>query len=257
MTRVVVSFSCGAASAVAAKIAVDAWSKSRDVRVVYCDLSADEHPDNMRFLADIERWIGREVEHLGNPKYSSIEDVFRQCRYIVGINGAACTKRLKRDVIDDYCTPGDVRVIGFTADEQDRIDAMVERHPDWNFAWVLAQGGIRKEDCYRILSQAGIELPAMYRIGYGHNNCIGCVKGGKGYWNKIRRDFPEVFASRAKVQREIGCAFRSGGVDFWLDELGPNEGIDQPDPDIECGVFCSLYESVLSNAVATAKGGAA
>lgn len=31
----------------------------------------------------------------------------------------------------------------------------------------------------------------MYDLGYANNNCIGCVKGGIGYWNKIRIDFPE------------------------------------------------------------------
>ena len=35
--------------------------------------------------------------------------------------------------------------------------------------------------------------PLMYDLGYPNNNCIGCVKGGMGYWNHIRKDFPEVF----------------------------------------------------------------
>ena len=42
----------------------------------------------------------------------------------------------------------------------------------------------------------------MYDMGYPNNNCIGCVKGGMGYWNHIRKDFPEVFDSRAKLERE-------------------------------------------------------
>ena len=33
-------------------------------------------------------------------------------------------------------------------------------------------------------------------MGYNNNNCIGCIKGGMGYWNKIRVDFPEVFEKR-------------------------------------------------------------
>ncbi len=42
----------------------------------------------------------------------------------------------------------------------------------------------------------------MYDLGYPNNNCIGCVKGGMGYWNKIRKDFPEVFQKRA-VARSV------------------------------------------------------
>ncbi len=55
-----------------------------------------------------------------------------------------------------------------------------------------------------MIERAGIELPAMYKLGYRNNNCIGCPKGGMGYWNKIRVDFPEVFERMAALQRELG-----------------------------------------------------
>lgn len=255
MNRVIVNFSCGAASAVAAKICVDAWSKIREVKIVYADLSADEHPDNLRFLADVESWIGKKVERIRNPKYTGIDDVFLTERYIVGITGAACTKRLKRDVIDKLRTPDDIRVIGFTADERDRIEAIIARNLQMKFSWVLADAGITKSDCYRILQNAGIALPWMYLNGYSHNNCVGCVKGGMGYWNKIRRDFPDVFAKRAEIQREIGAGFGGGDRQFFLDTLDPEAGRDVPEPDIECGVFCSLYSGVLADATVKAATG--
>ena len=43
-----------------------------------------------------------------------------------------------------------------------------------------------------LIERAGLRLPEMYRLGYANANCVGCVKGGAGYWNKIRRDFPEL-----------------------------------------------------------------
>ena len=59
--RKLVWFSCGAASAVAAKMAVD---KYPDCEVLYCDTLAYEHPDNMRFLNDVAKWIGKEIKLL-------------------------------------------------------------------------------------------------------------------------------------------------------------------------------------------------
>lgn len=56
-----------------------------------------------------------------------------------------------------------------------------------------------------MLWKAGIKIPAMYKMGYNNNNCIGCVKGGMGYWNKIRKDFPEVFAQMAQIERDVGA----------------------------------------------------
>jgi hypothetical protein len=122
---------------------------------------------------------------------------------------------------------------------------------------VLADGGVTKEDCYHVLTSAGIELPAMYRLGFNNNNCVGCCKGGKGYQNKVRVLFPEVFAARAKVMRELGVQLNSGGKLYWLDELKPEEGNDVPEPPIECGIFCDQYTKLVELSVAPARASAA
>lgn len=61
----------------------------------------------------------------------------------------------------------------------------------------------------------------MYDLGYHNNNCVGCVKGGMGYWNRIRIDFPEVFRKMAELEREIGHSCING---VYLDELAPGRG---------------------------------
>jgi len=108
--------------------------------------------------------------------------------------------------------------------------------------WVLRAEGITKADCYKILTQAGIELPAMYRLGYRNNNCIGCVKGGAGYWNKIRRDFPEAFDRMAALERYLDHALnRLKKRPVFLDELPKDAGRFE-DEDIECGTLCVMEE---------------
>jgi hypothetical protein len=73
----------------------------------------------------------------------------------------------------------------------------------------------------------------MYKLGYNNNNCVGCVKGGMGYWNKIRKDFPEVFSSMAKLEREVGHSC----LKIFLDELDPSRG-NIKDVVPECDIFC-------------------
>ena len=77
----------------------------------------------------------------------------------------------------------------------------------------------------------------MYELGYPNNNCIGCIKGGMGYWNKIKKDFPDVFNDRCKMERDIG-----GRVfkDFFLDELPENRGRKQKIIIPDCGLFCEI-----------------
>jgi len=70
--------------------------------------------------------------------------------------------------------------------------------------------GLTKEMCAGLLLKNGIELPEMYKLGYSNNNCIGCVKGGKGYWNKIKTDFPPVFKRMAELERKVGYSCING-----------------------------------------------
>ena len=89
-----------------------------------------------------------------------------------------------------------------------------------------------------MLMQAGIELPAMYKLGYKNNNCIGCVKGAKGYWNKIRVDFPEAFERMVKQERKMNVKI----LDVFLDELDPSVGNYHSEFETECGVVCAAFQ---------------
>ncbi len=243
LPRVVVWFSCGAASAVAGKLAIEKYGKER-VTVAYCDTLRYEHPDNRRFLDDVSRWYDLPIQLLKSSEYTDIMDVFRRTRWLVGNKGARCTTELKKNVRKEFQLPDDIQVFGFTSDEK----ARVERFKTENFEvigdFLLLDQGVSKRECYRRIREAGIAMPEMYKLGYKNNNCIGCVKGGMGYWNKIRRDFPEDFERMAKLEREIGATIlkdRSWGVTsrVYLDELDPSAGRYNEEPDIECGVVCN------------------
>ena len=53
--RTISWFSCGAASAVATKLAIAA---GEPVTIVYCEVE-EEHSDNKRFMSDCEKWFGK------------------------------------------------------------------------------------------------------------------------------------------------------------------------------------------------------
>ncbi len=240
-------FSCGAASAVAAKIAIEKYGN--EVEVLYCDTLATEHPDNARFFVEVQRWIGKEIKVLKSYRFSDIDDVFEKTRFMAGPKGARCTAELKKLPRVVYQRPDDIHIFGYTADEQRRADEFEERNQELHVEWVLIREGIKKEDCFARLRAAGIAVPLMYSLGFDHNNCLGCVKAtSAGYWNRTRRLFPEVFERRAKQSRLIGAKLvriRLPGDPpsreakrHYLDELPPDA--DAPDDDIECGPVCQL-----------------
>ena len=230
MSRVVCWWSAGAASTIAARLTL---AKNPSAILVYCE-TGSEHPDNERFLTDCETWLGRVIVRLRSDAYENIWDVFEKTRYLVGPSGARCTTELKKRVRQRFAEAGDVNVFGYTADEQKRIDRFRRQNPEISASFPVAEANLTHSDCLALVQRSGIELPAMYRLGYANNNCIGCVKGGAGYWNKIRRDFPAVFDRMVATESALD---RTVLGDTSLADLDPNRG-SEPEASIECSLFC-------------------
>lgn len=246
--RIVCWFSCGAASAVATKLAIahNNLNGQMPLVIAYTEIE-EEHPDNRRFLADCEKWFGQKIEILRNEAYGgSINTVFLRTKYLVGVQGAACTRLLKKEVRKQYEKLGDRQVFGYTSDEEGRVDRFLDANPDVDLWPILIDESVSKEACLALLRNAGIRLPEMYRLGYHNNNCIGCVKGGAGYWNKIRVDFPQVFEQRSKQERMLGRTIcKHKGQRVYLDELPPTAGNYPSEPKIECGIFCEMAQTKI------------
>lgn len=246
--RIVCWFSCGAASAVATKLAIEHNKAGENLPLIVARCRIDEeHPDNDRFAADCSEWFGVSIIELTSSKYgSSIYNVFEQRKYIVGIAGAPCTLHLKKEVRKAFQQQGDLNVFGYTVEEQRRVDRFIDANNDIDLWSILIDNNLTHSDCMALIERAGIKMPEMYRLGYRNNNCIGCVKGGAGYWNKIRVDFPEAFDRMAKLERDIGASIcKEKGKRVFLDEMSPSTGNYKAEPEVSCGIFCELADTLF------------
>ena len=229
-------WSAGAASTVAAQIHLE---DHPEATLIYTD-PGGEHPDNVRFRADVEQWLGVEIVVMKSEKYVDPWDVFNRTRFLVGQGGTRCTVELKKRLRQQYEDPTDIQVFGYTAEEQNRVDRFRNANPDVILVAPLLDHGITKAQCLGRLVDADIELPAMYRLGFQNANCIGCPHGGMGYWNMIRKHFPDAFDRMAVLERELDNAVcRPGGKPVFLDELDPERGDIRTEPTIECGPLCA------------------
>lgn len=262
-TRTLVWFSCGAASAVAARLAVQKYGAACEV--VYCDTLSTEHPDNARFLSDVQRWLGAPIRLIRSSEFASVDEVFEKVRYMSGISGARCTVEMKKVPRLAFQRDTDSHVFGFTADETKRAADFEKNNPALDVEHILIDEGVTKADCYRLLTDAGIELPRMYALGFDHNNCIACVKAtSAAYWNLTRRHFPEVFARRAAQSQALGVRLARVSVKVGASLPGAKPEMRKgkivnyrvflsvlpPDLDeggqeaIECGPVCQTPEKV-------------
>jgi len=243
--RVISWFSCGAASAFATYLAREKY-KEEEFEAVYCRV-AEEHEDNFRFLNEYAEKCVLPVKIIGDEsKDFSIYKVLRDRKFIKGQTGAPCTMILKKDVRKSYQLPTDIQVFGYTVEEESRANRFIDSNNDVDADFILMDQGYTKKDCIEFVKDMGIEIPVMYRLGYNNNNCVGCVKGGMGYWNKIRKDFPDAFYRMAKLEREIGHAINKDKIGaVFLDELDPERGRFKEDMPADCGFTCEWQQAKL------------
>jgi len=242
--HIAVWFSCGAASAVAAKITLDKYGPNNKISIINNPIE-EEHEDNQRFLKDVQSWLNHPIEFAVRSKYpnQSCVEVWHKRRFMSGPMGAPCTLELKKKARQEWeeVNRPDYTVLGFTSEEQRRADRFRLTERD-TLLTPLIDSNIDKQKCFDIIqSEAKIDLPFIYKMGYPNANCIGCVKASSAtYWNLVRETFPDVFQSRADQSREIGAklAYYKGKRVF-LDELPPDaKGRSLKDYNFDCGIFC-------------------
>ncbi len=187
-------------------------------------------------------------------------DVYKDFSYTFNISPG---KKIEGDLFDS----SKMKVVSYNENSHVQILAVCDpygppfyvrrgmgQYPDFTIksgCFPLIERQITKPDTMGMLWKAGIKQPVMYSMGYNNNNCIGCVKGGMGYWNKIRKDFPEVFAQMAQIERDVGatCLKDKDGRIF-LDELPTWRGdpVEEIIPD--CSLICQIeFQEIMDRQV--------
>jgi hypothetical protein len=242
MKKYVAWWSAGVTSAVATKLALDAYGKE-NVDIIYFKIDS-AHPDNDRFLRECEQWYGKDIEIHQSMKYKDQFDVIAKTGWINGPMGARCTLELKKEVrykIErerDY--HGQIFGFEFSKREINRALRFMEQY-GVNPIFPLIEKMMDKPACLHFLKMQGIAAPKMYELGFSNNNCIGCVKGGAGYWNLIRREFPDYFNRMADLEDKVGATcLKDKNGKIRLKDLDPNRGHNQKIIMPDCGNFCDI-----------------
>lgn len=209
MGKVVCWWSGGITSVVACKLAIDLFGID-NCRVIMID-TYNEDPDTYRFKGDCEKWYAKKIETISAipEKYSSIQDVWIHFKSLNVANGAICSSELKREVRKRWQAENkySYQVFGFefSKNEFNRASAISLNYPDSKPIFPLLMFGYDKKKCLEIVEKVGIKVPNAYQYGFKNNNCLktGCVQGGIGYWQKMKRDFPDKFAKMAEMEHKL------------------------------------------------------
>ena len=200
-------WSGGVTSAVTCKIIIDLYGLE-NCRFIFID-TMNEDDDTYRFKKDCEEWYGKEIETISAipDRFESIQHVWRKHKSLNSANGAICSSYLKRDVRLRWEKENEFthQAFGFDLDESKRAKSMSKNHLQAKAIFPLLLFGILKVDCIKLIEEQGIEVPNMYKLGFTNNNCFktGCIQAGIGYWQKMKREFPEKFDTMANMEHEL------------------------------------------------------
>ena len=203
-------WSGGVTSAVTCKLCIDIYGVE-NVRLIFID-TFNEDDDTYRFKKDCEEWYGKGIEtitRVGEGKrYDKIQDVWYKYKSLNVAGGAVCSSELKRQLRKEWEKDNTYKAqaFGFDVDEIRRVKSMVNNYRKTaKPIFPLLMYGYTKKDCVQMVLDADLKLPRAYVLGFLNNNCLntGCVQGGIGYWQKMRRDIPSNFDAMAKVEHDL------------------------------------------------------
>lgn len=262
--KIICWWSGGVTSAVACKLAIDLYGKD-NCEVLFID-TKNEHEDTYRFKDDCQIWYGVPIGTITGigDKYGKIQDVWEKHKSLNVAHGAICSSELKRRVREKWEKEIEYKhqVFGFDIDEPKRAKSLKMNHSHTNPIFPLLMHGLTKKQCIEIVQDASIEIPVMYKLGFLNNNCFGtgCVQGGIGYWQKMKRDFPEKFDRMAEMEHKLtklkgkpvtmlkdqskggGLVFLKHNEDYpHLKDIGMMKG-REPKPLMECNGFCGVND---------------
>lgn len=244
MSRVICWFSCGVPSTVALILSRRLYGA--DLTVATYTEAGGEHPDNKRYLKDVERRLGLGVIRIKSTKYKGIDDVFVRERFLRGRTGARCTVEMKKEPRRKFQTDGDVHIFGYTNDKKDRKRAfrLQKQNPEIYCRFPLVEMGLKRKDCFRtVIKDYQLKPPITYEQGLPNANCLGCVKSeSPTYWLRVKELFPSVFWRRANQERDLNFALcRVNKKPIFLDELTPDLSTGKMEP-ITCDFLCGALD---------------
>ncbi len=203
-TQHVVQYSGGAGSWAAAMRVAERHGPEN--LLLLCADTNSEHPDWGEFVTKSAALTGGHLVTLNVGL--DIWDLAFQQHMIPNTRVDFCSRILKREPLrrwmDNFLNPrSTISYIGFDWTEEHRL---ARARPHWE-PWVidaplLWDPVMDKDDVLRMLEDQGLPMPAAYRTGFPHNNCLkyGCVKGGQAYFKKLHHEFPEAYGRAADLE---------------------------------------------------------
>ena len=196
--RNIVALSGGESSAAAAVLCRDLPDL-----ILYFNDTRWEHPDLYRYLDDLSGYLGISITNDSDGR--SPEELFKDEHSLANNRMPFCSRILKAKRLQAFATSGDILYFGIGYHEVHRAGRIraIYSPMGMDTRFPLIENKLDSAGAHEIMELTGIKRPAMYDMGFEHNNCSGgCVRQGARQWRHLLRVAPDVYAERERVENE-------------------------------------------------------
>lgn len=190
--------------------------------LVFADTTIED-PDLYRFVNELADALGQPLITLRDGR--DPWDVFVANKIMANNRFAPCSRVLKTDQVKLWMGQnsgaGDTLVLGMFRDEEDRLERAAKNWAPRPVVSLLIDHKITPGAARSMVEGLGIELPALYRLGFPHNNCGGmCVRAGQGQFATLLAQKPAFYAEQearnewaeAEIQKVASVAASKGFI---------------------------------------------
>lgn len=215
----IISLSGGIASAASAIIADKLGLR---YSMVFADTTIED-ADLYRFIYELAEKLNKPLVHLKDGR--DPWDVFVDKRYIGNSRTAHCSIVLKTEQVRKWANENtwfaSPMILGMYRDEEDRLIRAKKNWAPRPVRSLLIENKVYPDDANKLLAELDIKPPALYDLGFPHNNCGGmCVRAGQGQFATLLERKPDFYAEQEARQEwameKIGptaCGFIRATID--------------------------------------------
>jgi len=217
MGRIIATLSGGLASGYVAMMALAQYPRA-DVTLYFND-TLWEDGDLYRFLADLERVLQHPVTRDSDGR--DVEELAYYHNALPNDRMPFCSRTLKADRLQRYMRDGDTLLFGIGIDERHRASRIATRYSGEaqrrdmrvSVRFPLIEQGVTRDHIAAWYASVGIAQPALYGLGFKHNNCGGglCAAGARRLGAAVSQAPGGIRGSRAARARDER-AYRQAGV---------------------------------------------
>ena len=236
--RHVLSMSGGKDSAA---MAVYMRDRIPEMEYAFCD-TGKELPETYEYLNKMEAYLGKPIHRL-NSEFSFDHWLQVYSGFLPSAKMRWCTKSLKIKPFEKFCGEDTVySYIGLRADES--REGYISTKPNIIPRYPFREDGLVKADVFRILKEAGLDLPEYYSWRT-RSGCYFCFFQRKAEWVGLKKNHPELY-EKAKAYEKTKTP--TGGRYTW----SPTESLEEMEQPERQEAILQGYKKYLDREAATA-----